>query len=80
MTTHQAVARDGLGGGARAGAEVDRMPEPEALWDEQERWAMIAENAYYRAERRGFLPGYEEEDWLAAEAEIDGQARRTAAA
>jgi hypothetical protein len=56
------------------------MPEPEALWDEQERWAMIAENAYYRAERRGFLPGYEEEDWLAAEAEIDGQARRTAAA
>ena len=27
--------------------------------------------AYYRAERRGFAPGHEVEDWLAAEAEID---------
>jgi hypothetical protein len=35
------------------------------------RRAMIAENAYLRAERRGFVPGYETEDWLAAEAEVD---------
>jgi hypothetical protein len=34
------------------------------------RRAMIAEAAYYRAERRGFKPGHELEDWLAAEAEI----------
>jgi hypothetical protein len=26
--------------------------------------------AYFRAERRGFVPGYELEDWLAAEAEV----------
>lgn len=26
--------------------------------------------AYLRAERRGFAPGYEVEDWLAAEAEV----------
>ncbi|HET9044251.1 MAG TPA: DUF2934 domain-containing protein [Burkholderiales bacterium] len=32
---------------------------------------MIAEAAYYIAERRGFEPGYEFEDWLAAEAEVD---------
>lgn len=32
---------------------------------------MIAEAAYYLAERRGFEPGYEFEDWLAAEAEVD---------
>ncbi len=32
---------------------------------------MIAERAYLRAERRGFAPGLEEEDWLAAEKEID---------
>lgn len=32
---------------------------------------MIAEAAYYMAERRGFEPGYEFEDWLAAEAEVD---------
>ena len=32
---------------------------------------MIAEGAYLRAERRGFAPGHEREDWLAAEAEVD---------
>jgi hypothetical protein len=32
---------------------------------------MIAEGAYLRAERRGFLPGFEEEDWLTAEREVD---------
>jgi hypothetical protein len=35
------------------------------------RRAMIAERAYLRAERRGFAPGREAEDWLAAESEID---------
>ena|SRR6185312_11626006 len=35
------------------------------------RRAMIAEAAYLRAERRGFLAGHEEEDWLAAEKEVD---------
>lgn len=32
--------------------------------------AMISRAAYLRAERRGFEPGHEVEDWLAAEAEI----------
>ena len=31
---------------------------------------MVAEAAYYRAEKRGFEPGHELEDWLAAESEI----------
>ncbi|MGO9513088.1 MAG: DUF2934 domain-containing protein [Steroidobacteraceae bacterium] len=31
----------------------------------------IAEAAYFRAERRGFAPGHELEDWLAAEREIN---------
>ena len=35
------------------------------------RRALIAETAYLRAERRGFEPGHEAEDWLAAEAEVD---------
>ena len=38
-----------------------------------ERLLMIADNAYYRAEHRGFAPGYELTDWLAAEAEIDAR-------
>lgn len=37
----------------------------------EEREYMIAEAAYYRAERRGFAPGNEMEDWLQAETEID---------
>jgi hypothetical protein len=36
-----------------------------------DRRQMIAEAAYLRAERRGFAPGGELEDWLAAEAEVD---------
>ncbi|MGH8296320.1 MAG: DUF2934 domain-containing protein [Steroidobacteraceae bacterium] len=38
---------------------------------EDARRAMIAQAAYLRAERRGFAPGGEAEDWLAAEAEVD---------
>lgn len=37
-------------------------------------WArrqLIEEQAYYMAERRGFAPGRELEDWLAAEAKVD---------
>jgi hypothetical protein len=32
---------------------------------------MIAEAAYFRAERRGFVPGSELEDWLQAEADVE---------
>jgi len=32
---------------------------------------MIEEAAYYRAERRGFAPGHEQQDWFEAEREID---------
>lgn len=39
---------------------------------------MIAEAAYYAAERRGFKGGSELEDWLAAEREIDGPPERAA--
>jgi hypothetical protein len=32
---------------------------------------MISDAAYLRAEQRGFVSGYELEDWLLAEREID---------
>jgi DUF2934 family protein len=38
-------------------------------------YEMIAEAAYYRAEKRGFAPGLEAEDWSAAEAEVMGRMR-----
>lgn len=37
----------------------------------EERTRMIAEAAYYLAEKRGFAPGHEESDWSAASQQID---------
>ena len=39
----------------------------------QERLRHIQEAAYYRAEKRGFTPGAEHDDWIEAEAEIDAR-------
>jgi DUF2934 family protein len=41
--------------------------------DPRKRAALIAEAAYFRAEKRGFAPGHEKEDWLAAESEVDAR-------
>jgi hypothetical protein len=38
---------------------------------EEDRYRMIAEAAYFRALGRGFEGGHEQEDWYAAEAEIE---------
>ncbi len=56
-----ASATPAVASGASAGITVS----------EDARRAMIAQAAYLRAERRGFAPGGELEDWLAAEAEVD---------
>lgn len=37
----------------------------------EERWRMVAEAAYYIAQRRGFVGGDPNADWAAAEAEVD---------
>jgi len=37
----------------------------------EQRLQLIAQAAYFIAERRGFAPGNEIEDWLQAEAEIE---------
>jgi hypothetical protein len=39
--------------------------------NEAARRQLIEEEAYHRAERRGFAPGGELDDWLAAEAKVD---------
>jgi hypothetical protein len=46
-------------------------PDTESARRTEERDAMIADAAWFRAERRGFAPGHELEDWLAAEQQID---------
>jgi len=39
--------------------------------DLQELHQLISEAAYFRAEARGFVPGFEEIDWLEAEQEVE---------
>lgn len=60
--------------GARKAAPTRAEPPREgdglATLSADELNAMIARAAYLRAQQRGFEPGHEEEDWLAAEAEI----------
>lgn len=45
------------------------IPDEERAMEEQTR-LMIEEAAYFLAEKRGFSPGYELQDWLQAEAQI----------
>lgn len=46
-------------------------PDGETALSADERRAMIEQAAYFRAEQRGFAPGHELEDWVAAELEVD---------
>ncbi len=57
------------------------MP-PAGRVDPEARWQMIQEAAYYHYVQRGYAPGDDVNDWLAAEAEIDAAlaAERTAEA
>jgi hypothetical protein len=48
----------------------DKFKKSTAHIPNQDYHEMVSEAAYYKAEQRGFMPGYEEEDWLAAENEI----------
>jgi len=41
--------------------------------DARERWHRTALAAFFRAEARGFAPGAELDDWLAAERELAGR-------
>nr|BAL55753.1 hypothetical conserved protein [uncultured Gammaproteobacteria bacterium] len=50
--------------------ELFRLGPSASTFDAEQLGQMIAEAAYYRAEKRGFVPGFELEDWLAAEREI----------
>lgn len=57
--------------GSDTGREAGPEPGAGARITPEERNRMIAETAYYRAERRGFATGGEMEDWVRAETEID---------
>jgi len=50
--------------------EILTSDEAGTALDLSDDMAKIAELAYYKAERRGFEPGHELEDWLEAEQEL----------
>jgi len=51
----------------------DAGPNFSSFVEPERRAALIAEAAFFRAEKRGFSPGHEVEDWLAAESEVDAK-------
>ncbi len=60
------------------GPDGDESFEPRDWYNAEDRYEMIAEAAYYRAEQRGFEIGEDELDWLEAEQDlIDRMARES---
>jgi hypothetical protein len=68
----------------RAVLVILEATEPEARdagsVDPEARRQLIAEAAYLLAERRGFAPGHEFDDWVAAEAVVESRLRQGQAA
>lgn len=57
-------------------ADTDSISIKQDAAEAEERRAKIAEAAYFRAERRGFVGGDPVEDWLEAEKETLGDGLR----
>ena len=60
----------GTGTDVRRGRENAREADGYSTFSEEEVRRMIAEAAYLRAVQRGFAPGGDVDDWLAAEQEV----------
>jgi hypothetical protein len=65
-----AKTADSKSAGATRSRTVDATT-PGPVIDPEHRRALIAQAAYFRAERRNFAPGFEHDDWLSAESEVD---------
>ncbi|MGR8979229.1 MAG: DUF2934 domain-containing protein [Gammaproteobacteria bacterium] len=74
------VILNGVYNMAMSNVKITKADEPAAFEEmiaqkealtECDRNAKIAEMAYFKAEKRGFIPGFEEADWFEAEKEFD---------
>lgn len=56
---------------------VNQQSDPDITWrgvfSLEQREAMIRETAYYYYAKRGYTPGHDLDDWLVAEAELEGR-------
>jgi hypothetical protein len=57
-------------------AKVAKAATPQPRKPAQDLSKLIAETAYYRAQQRGFTPGHELDDWIAAENEVRRRLQR----
>jgi hypothetical protein len=58
-----------------AAAEFENASSSSWSGDAETREARISKAAFFRAAARGFEPGHEWDDWLAAEKEIDAKSK-----
>lgn len=58
---------------AKSAAKVAPAVVPKPKISPEERWKLVAEAAYYLAEKRHFAAGHSEADWLAAERQVDAK-------
>lgn len=65
-----APAANGIASDARHDVDFVGMAKAQIAARASEHRSRIAAAAYYRAMHRGFQPGHELDDWLAAEAEV----------
>ena len=63
---------------AKSAAAAKKTPPAGILLpvSHEERWRMVAEAAYYIAQRRGFVGGDPNADWAEAEAEVDARLKQ----
>ena len=73
LTTTRSATSPARASGAAPTAAASE--EPSAADSAAVRQELIAAEAYYLAEKRGFAPGAELDDWLTAEAQIEARRR-----
>ena len=69
----KSAASERTDGPAAAVLESEEATGATSRIDPEVRRQMVAAEAYFRAERRGFAAGQEVEDWIAAESVVDSR-------
>lgn len=72
-TTKKAAGSERTDGPTMVAVESETATAATSSIDPEVRRQMVAAEAYFRAERRGFAAGQEVEDWIAAESVVDSR-------
>ena len=72
-TAKKAAGSERTDGPAMVAVESETATAATSNIDPEVRRQMVAAEAYFRAERRGFAAGQEVEDWIAAESVVDSR-------